>query len=100
MFHLPPIIATLIVITGIIGLFHLRGHDGVPPSKALWIPMAWLFLVSSRYISMWLGLAPTMNTPQAFTEGSPIDRIVFIGLIVAALMVVMVFLIRIFRPRD
>lgn len=88
MFHLPPIIATVIVIIGIIGLFYLRGDDGPPPSRALWIPMAWLFLVSSRYISMWLGLAPTMNTPQAFTEGSPIDRIVFIGLIVAALLVV------------
>ena len=88
MFHLPPIVATLLVILGIIVLFSLRGDDGPPPSKALWIPMAWLFLVSSRYISMWLGLAPTMNTPQAFTEGSPIDRIVFIGLIVAALLVV------------
>ena len=60
-------------------------------SKALWIPAVWLFLTSSRARSLWLGMAPSfkgVDATEAYMEGSPIDRAVLMGLVIAALAVV------------
>jgi exopolysaccharide production protein ExoQ len=55
-------------------------------SKALWIPVAWLFIASSRPVSLWLSKDPT-DFHDRNLEGSPLDRNVFTALIVAALIV-------------
>lgn len=56
-------------------------------SKALWIPLIWMFLAGSRYVSQWMNLRSISETQDAYMEGSPLDRIVFILLIVAGLFV-------------
>jgi exopolysaccharide production protein ExoQ len=88
--HFPPIVATIIYAIGIIWLFYLDRDDGPRMSKALWIPAVWLFLISSRPVSLWLGMAPNLNSVDAtetYMEGSPIDRYVFTFLLLAALAV-------------
>src|SRR5208283_5064709 len=85
---MPPIIATVIYAIGILGLFYLDRGEGPPMSKALWLPAVWLFLTSSRGVSLWLGMAPNFDSPDAYLDGSPIDRAVFMGLLIAALAVV------------
>jgi exopolysaccharide production protein ExoQ len=85
---MPPIIATVIYAIGILGLFYLDRNDGPPMSTALWIPAVWLFLTSSRGVSLWLGMAPNFDSPDAYLEGSPIDRSVFTALLILALVVV------------
>jgi len=57
-------------------------------SHALWIPAAWLFSISSRPISSWLGMTPQLNSPTDYLDGSPIDRAVLTALLIAALLVV------------
>lgn len=53
----------------------------------LWIPFVWMFLIGSRYVSSWLDLRPIMNSAQGYADGSPIDRLVFLTLIVLGVAV-------------
>ena len=56
------------------------------PSAALWIPAAWLAMVGSRPISLWLA-AMGINVGESNSlEGSPIDMVVFLGLTAAAIV--------------
>ena len=83
-------VATVIFAIGILGLFYLDRYEDSWMSKALWIPATWLFLISSRPVTSWLGIATTFDGSQAYVEGSPIDRAVFMGLLVVGLAVVIV----------
>lgn len=90
---MPPIIATLVYVIGIMGLLYLDRHDGPRISQALWIPAVWLFLTSSRGVSSWLGVTGggsfygRLDSTEAYVEGSPVDRAVFAVLMLLALLV-------------
>jgi O-antigen ligase len=90
---MPPTIASIIVMIGILGLSYLDRDKTVRMSKALWIPAVWLFLISSRPVSLWLGMGPIygvlkgVDATQAYVDGSPLDRNIFIFLMLAALPV-------------
>lgn len=84
------LVATILCAVGILGLFYLDRHEDSRVSKALWIPAAWLFLISSRGVSGWLGVRQNfkgVNAADAYVDGSPLDMWVFIFLLVAALAV-------------
>ncbi len=86
---MPPSLATVIFAIGIAGLFFFDRDKKVRVSKALWIPTLWLFFCLSRSASQWLGISPPpADMASVYLEGSPVDRAVFIGLEVAALIVV------------
>src|SRR5271157_3250580 len=85
---MPPTVASIIFAIGILGLFYLDRDEDSRMSKALWIPAVWLFLVSSRGVSLWLGMAPRLDSPDVYQEGSPLDRAVFGVLLILALAVV------------
>jgi O-antigen ligase len=40
-----------------------------------------MFLAGSRYVSQWLGLSGGATSANAYSEGSPVDRIVFFSLV-------------------
>jgi exopolysaccharide production protein ExoQ len=80
------IAATILCAIGILGLFYLDRHKDSRVSKALWIPAAWLFLISSRGVSSWLGIAPKSKGVDP-TAGNPVDMWAFTFLLVAALAV-------------
>ncbi|MFZ1135706.1 MAG: O-antigen ligase family protein [Candidatus Korobacteraceae bacterium] len=84
---MPQAVATVIYVVGILGLFYLDRDEDSRMSKALWIPAVWLFLTSSRGVSLWLGMAQ-VRSQEAYVEGSPIDMAVFATLLIAALAVV------------
>lgn len=52
-------------------------------SKAIWIPTLWVGIIASRPISAWMGSGGAVDT----TEGSPLDRLFFFAMIIAALFV-------------
>lgn len=56
-------------------------------SKALWVPVIWLFMAGSRPISGWLNLGAVADSTDRYLEGSPIDRNIFSVLILAAIIV-------------
>lgn len=79
-------IATLIFALGICGLFWLDRDANVRTSKALWLPVVWLLIAGSRSVSSWLQMAPA-KLPEQYVEGSPFDRAIYTGLLVAGLFV-------------
>lgn len=80
-------LATLVCVLFMVYLFwmDLRRSDG--RSKALWVPLTWMFLAGSRWVSSWLNLGPTFASASDYAEGSPVDRAVFLALIVAGVLI-------------
>ena len=59
-------------------------------SSAVWLPFLWMFFAGSRFASQWLFLgAPESLTVESYAEGSPIDRVVFLALILGAVWVLL-----------
>src|SRR5262245_12606298 len=51
---------------------------------ALWIPLLWLLISGARFVSQWIGGGAGGGSLE---DGSPIDRTVFLGLIIAGIIV-------------
>jgi exopolysaccharide production protein ExoQ len=79
-----PSLASLVYACGIAGLFYLDRDKDVRTSKALWLPVLYLWIIGSRPISAWLGNTSSSDTQL---EGSPIDAAFFGLLLVAAVCV-------------
>lgn len=56
-------------------------------SIALWIPLIWMLIISSRFISEWLNMDVPSDITDIQSEGSPFDRLFFSGLIIAGLLI-------------
>jgi O-antigen ligase len=81
-----PALATLITACGIIGLFYLNRDAKARNSKALWVPVIYLWIVGSRPVSAWLGITPADGiNPQL--DGSPLDAAILGVLLVVAITV-------------
>jgi len=80
-----PLLASLICACGIAGLFYLDRDSSLRTSKALWLPVFWMWIVGSRPVSAWLGVSPTGGDVQL--DGSPFDAAIFGVLLVAAIVV-------------
>jgi len=81
-------LAFLICSLGIAGLFFLDRDKSVRTSKALWLPVIWLWIAGSRSVSLWLGAGDSSAGALASTlDGSPLDAAIFEALIVAGLIV-------------
>ena len=82
-----PRIAIVAFAALIAGLFYLNWNRKARTSPALWIPVIWLLIASSRSVSQWLGamgLAATpitLETGDQYLDGSPLDRNIFTGLL-------------------
>jgi exopolysaccharide production protein ExoQ len=78
-----PSLATLLFAVGIAGLFYLNRDKSAPTSKALWIPVIWLWIVGSRSVSLWLSGA----APDPGAEGAPIDTLIYSVLLLSGVIV-------------
>lgn len=56
-------------------------------SWGLWIPLLWIAIIGSRPVSLWFGGGIHVETPEDYLDGSPIDRNVFMILIIIGLMI-------------
>ena len=56
-------------------------------SKALWIPLLWLVIIGSRPVSYWFNFNIPDESIEDYVEGSPIDRNVFLFLLIAGFVV-------------
>ncbi len=84
---MPSQVATLVFALGIAGLFLLDREPKVKTSKALWLPVIWIWIVGSRPVSEWLGGGSGSVTAAQLAEGSPLDAAVFAALLGAGLVV-------------
>ena len=81
-----PSLASLVYTCGIAGLFYLDRDKSIRTSKALWLPVVYLWIIGSRAVSVWLGMQPPSGT-NAQLEGSPVDAAFFGILLIAAICV-------------
>ncbi len=81
-----PTLASLIYAGGIAGLFYLNRDRSLRTSKALWLPVMWIWLAGSRGVSEWFGIS-TQGDVQL--QGSPIDAAIF-GILAAAAIGVLI----------
>src|ERR1041385_1371701 len=82
---MPPYIATLVCAAGIIGLFILDRNHNVTTSKALWIPVVWVWIAGGREASRWmiqLGMAPAGVSTEDYVLSNPVDTAVYTALLV------------------
>ena len=83
-----PSLASLICACGICGLLYLDRDKTMRTSKALWLPILWLWFIGSRPLSFWLGMSPPSGD-NVQLNGSPVDAAAF-GLLLAIGVVVLV----------
>ncbi len=81
-----PSLASLVYACGIAGLFYLDSDKSIRTSKALWLPVLYLWAVGSRPLSVWLGITPAEGT-NIQRDGSPVDAAFFGILLIAAICV-------------
>ena len=58
-------------------------------SNALWIPLIWIMINGSRHVSAWLNGGIETESPDSYLEGTPLDRNIYIVLILAAIIVLL-----------
>ena len=80
-------LALLVCVAGIAGLFFLDRDNSLQTSKALWLPVIWLWIVGSRPVSVWLGMNPATSDTAMQVEGSPFDAGIFGVLLAAGILV-------------
>jgi exopolysaccharide production protein ExoQ len=82
-------IATVVCGLFILALFLLERDRKSKASMALWIPILWLSLASSRSVTQWFGGVGSGELTDQYVEGSPLDALIFAGLMAAGLMVLL-----------
>ena len=69
-----PSSALFVFIIGIGGLFFLDRENSAPTSKAVWLPVIWLWINGSRTVSEWLGMSLSQKTPSELPASSLLDQ--------------------------
>jgi O-antigen ligase len=80
------LIATLVFVAGILGLFYLDRDANVRTSIALWIPTIWLLIIGSRPVSSWSQQNTVDSAITRAGEGSPLDAALYGALIFAGVL--------------
>jgi exopolysaccharide production protein ExoQ len=80
-----PTIATFLTLAGILWLLRRDVLREKGASPALWLPVLWLAITGTRFVSQWLELGQPV-APN-FVEGSPIDAAYFASLILLGVWV-------------
>ncbi|MFO1128776.1 MAG: O-antigen ligase family protein [Rhodospirillales bacterium] len=83
---MPPPLALFLTVAFVVVLY-VRGFRAEEKgSGALWLPVTWIMITGSRFVSQWLSLGSSITITNG-AEGSPIDAAVFAGLILAGTIV-------------
>jgi exopolysaccharide production protein ExoQ len=80
---MPPLLALIIWFVCLALLFRFDPAKEPKMSVALWVPILAIFFVGSRNPTQWFAGQVSISA-QSFEEGSPIDRVISLGLILLA----------------
>jgi exopolysaccharide production protein ExoQ len=85
-------VATFVCFVAISGLFYLNRDKALRTSKALWLPVIWLWIIGSRPASSWLQIWVGFGSQSgggldAQLDGSPTDALVLALLLAGGLIV-------------
>lgn len=79
--HLPPQLALLLTLGFMAFLFYRDSRSNPNVTKALWLPVIWLFIIGSRFVSQWIDIFGFHFGAANLEDGSPLDA-VFFGLLI------------------
>lgn len=82
---MPPLLAALLTVVFVALLFLREAMGERKVSGALWLPVFWLAITGSRFVSQWMGTGH--EGIDSYMEGSPLDAIYFSILILAGAVV-------------
>jgi exopolysaccharide production protein ExoQ len=85
--HTPPSVALLLTVVFILFLFRRDIRERPNVTDALWIPLIWFLIMTSRAVSEWLNLFGLHVGAATLEEGSPLDAGVYFVLIAVGLYV-------------
>ncbi|HKW64956.1 MAG TPA: O-antigen ligase family protein [Candidatus Acidoferrum sp.] len=86
---MPSSVALLLWFVGVVALLRFDPVRDKRTSLALWVPLAWMFIVATRLPSQWLGGGQIETVSQALEEGNAMDRTIFAGLIVLSFVILL-----------
>jgi len=77
-----PQLAAFLTVMGIafLLLYEKRVGRSLPISQ--WVPLVWFLVLSSRFPGQWIRLGTPVDPMAIYSEGSPIDRVFFLVLII------------------
>jgi exopolysaccharide production protein ExoQ len=81
-----PLMAAALCVVAVLYFFYREAKESPDASGALWLPLLWMFLAGSRYVSSWMNLSGG-SSDTLYDEGSPMDAAVFGVLIIAGLVI-------------
>jgi O-antigen ligase len=85
---MPPVVALTLSLAFTAGLYWFDRRRNPTMSWALWLPTMWLMILSSRATSLWLSLGSGgMDYASDVTEGSPLDRAIYMGMMATGVVV-------------
>jgi len=85
--HIPPIVALFLTVAFVVFLYRRDIRERPNVTGALWIPLIWFLIITSRAVSEWLNLFGLHVGGVTMEEGSPLDAGVYFLLIAGGLYV-------------
>jgi len=85
--HLPSQLAVLIYLGFVAWLFVRDIREKPNVTAALWLPYIWIFISATRFVTQWLAVFGLNVGGTSVEEGSPIDALIFFGLIASGVYV-------------
>jgi exopolysaccharide production protein ExoQ len=89
-------LAFLVCAVGVAGLFFLNRDKSVRVSKAVWLPVIWLWINGSRSASTWIYVCTGISFGTAVggnlsaqMDGSPLDALIYAALLAAGVAVLL-----------
>jgi O-antigen ligase len=84
---MPPSLAAILTVGFVFVLFGRDRLNEGKVSPALWLPVMWMAITGSRFVSQWINLDARGLVAADGPEGSPLDALYFLTLILAGLWV-------------
>jgi exopolysaccharide production protein ExoQ len=84
---MPRQLALALTFAFIVWLFRRDARESKGVTLAIWVPLTWMLISGSRFVGQWLELFSGQQATGAAEDGSPIDRLVFLLLIGAGVVI-------------
>ena len=85
--HLPPNVALVAAIAGIIYLCRRDAREKPQVTGALWLPTLWFVILTTRTISQWFEVLGLPVGGGDIESGTPLDAVVFFALILGGVYI-------------